>query len=118
MLCLRPVPYLSPVPITMPRAEPAVTMVVKKQRLAASRGTVMSLPFASRASSGDRSCASDSPVSDELSTFMSLAVSTRMSAGTWSPSFSSTMSPAGCAGGGVARGAAGEPVAQQMLRRD
>jgi hypothetical protein len=44
--------HLSPVPMTMPRPLPAVTMVVKKQRLTASRGTVMSLPLLSRYSSG------------------------------------------------------------------
>jgi hypothetical protein len=44
--------HLSPVPMTMPRPLPEVTMVVKKQRLTASRGVVMGLPLESRASSG------------------------------------------------------------------
>merc|ERR1712147_338383 len=58
--------------MTIPRAEPSTQLVEKKAMFLASSTSALE-------SSASRLCGSDSPVSDELSTFIELAWMTRIS---------------------------------------
>jgi hypothetical protein len=83
---MRPITVRSPVLTTMPVATPSTANDVKKLRFFVSSGL-------SLVNSAERVCASDSPVSDELSTLKLFDSTMRMSAGILSPPFTSTMSP-------------------------
>ncbi len=68
-------------------AVPSTAFVLKNAIFFVSRGF-------SLVNSGLRDCGSDSPVNEELSTLNPLALTTRISAGTRSPNFTSIKSPA------------------------
>ena len=81
-----PITVLSPQRMTIPRAEPSIQLVEKNARFLDSNTSTSE-------SSASRGWGSDSPVSEELSTFMEEAEMIRKSAGIRSPPLTSTMSP-------------------------
>ena len=81
-----PMTVLSPHRMTIPRAEPSMQLVEKNARFFDSKTSVSE-------SSASRGCGSDSPVKEELSTFMEAAEMIRRSAGIRSPPLTSTISP-------------------------
>ena len=76
----------TPILITIPVAFPSTIKVLKKTIFLVCNGSVL-------VNSGDLDCGSDSPVSDELSTCNLSDSIIRISAGTLSPDFNSTISP-------------------------
>jgi len=82
-----PITVWSPMFMTIPLPYPSLTRVPKKAKFLVSRGLSLFVH------STVRSCASTSPVSDELSTFISLLWMILISAGIFSPILISKISP-------------------------
>ncbi len=86
-LAIWPITVLSPVLITIPLPEPSLQIVPKKARLSVSSAFFGAVHFV------DLNSNFDSPVNEELSTFISLHLMTRISAGILSPVFTKIISP-------------------------
>ena len=82
-----PITVFAPMLITMPRPRPSLQSVPKKAIFLVSKG------YSGCVHSGERSNGSTSPVSGELSTFISIEEIILKSAGTFSPLITYTISP-------------------------
>eukprot|EP01139_Manchomonas_bermudensis_P002031 Amastigsp_a3487_17.p3 type:complete len:192 gc:universal Amastigsp_a3487_17:1233-1808(+) len=96
MPAIWPIMHASPVCTTTPMPSPSVTRVPENATFAVSS-------ISAEVVSMNRSCGSASPVSDALSTFMSLVHRRRMSAGTRSPARTRITSPRTSSAGGTWR---------------